>query len=440
MASLISERKGSKTRYRIQFRDGDNRRRSIRLGSVNRKDADAIRSRIEILNSAKISGQPLDTATSKWVVGIGNDLADKLAAAGLIEKRVSAALGDFVATFIEGKQRADSAESTICNFRQLERSLVDFLGHDRNMRDISEGDADDWRQELVASGYAEATINKLVKRAKQVFRAATRKGMCEVSAFASLKGGSEQNDSRKYFVSRKVIDKVLEACPDAEWRVITALARFGGLRTPSELLMLKWTDIDWAGQKFCVTAPKTKKQGKPYRIVPLFSELRVYLAEALELAPVGAEYVITRYRDPNSNLRTQFLRILRRAGVEPWPKLFQNLRASRETELANEFPLHVVTAWLGNTPKVADKHYLQVTDDHYAQAVANGGAGGGAQVVQHVVPQPAAISCNGSQQMSKASGLTTKKGVIPEAFDIGEAPPVGLEPTTQRLTAACSTN
>jgi hypothetical protein len=40
------------------------------------------------------------------------------------------------------------------------------------------------------------------------------------------------------------------------------------------------------------------------------------------------------------------------------PRLFHNLRASRETELAQEYPLHVVTGWLGNTPKVALKHYL----------------------------------------------------------------------------------
>ena len=53
-----------------------------------------------------------------------------------------------------------------------------------------------------------------------------------------------------------------------------------------------------------------------------------------------------------------------------------------ETELAGAFPLHVVTAWRGNTPKVADKHYLQVTPEHYAQAVAQGGANGGAVVAQ----------------------------------------------------------
>ena len=106
----------------------------------------------------------------------------------------------------------------------------------------------------------------------------------------------------------------------------------------------------------------------------MFPELQPYLQEAFELASPGAEEVISRYRKSNANLRTQLLRILRKAGVEPWPRLFQNLRATRETELADAFPLHVVTTWLGNTPKVADKHYLQVTPEHYALAVAQGGA------------------------------------------------------------------
>jgi hypothetical protein len=62
------------------------------------------------------------------------------------------------------------------------------------------------------------------------------------------------------------------------------------------------------------------------------------------------------------NLRTQFERLIKRAGLKPWPRLFHNLRSSRETELAAEYPIQVVTAWLGNTPRIALKHYLQVTD------------------------------------------------------------------------------
>jgi hypothetical protein len=55
-----------------------------------------------------------------------------------------------------------------------------------------------------------------------------------------------------------------------------------------------------------------------------------------------------------------------------WPKLFQNLRITGETELADDFPMHVVCQWIGNSQPIAAKHYLQVTDDHFTKAVRLG--------------------------------------------------------------------
>ena len=65
------------------------------------------------------------------------------------------------------------------------------------------------------------------------------------------------------------------------------------------------------------------------------------------------------------NLRSTFLKIIKRAGLKAWPKLFQNLRSTRETELAETFPLQAVTAWIGNSQLVAAKHYLQLRDEHF---------------------------------------------------------------------------
>jgi len=47
------------------------------------------------------------------------------------------------------------------------------------------------------------------------------------------------------------------------------------------------------------------------------------------------------------------------------------MRASRTTELVKDFPEHVVTAWMGHSKKIAQKHYLQVTEDDYKQASSN---------------------------------------------------------------------
>ena len=81
----------------------------------------------------------------------------------------------------------------------------------------------------------------------------------------------------------------------------------------------------------------------------MFPELRGPLMDVFTEAEPGTEYVITRYRQANSNLRTQLKRIIRKAGLKPWPKLFHNLRSSRQTELAQSYPLHVVCEWIGNS-------------------------------------------------------------------------------------------
>jgi hypothetical protein len=54
--------------------------------------------------------------------------------------------------------------------------------------------------------------------------------------------------------------------------------------------------------------------------------------------------------------------------VSGWPRLFHSMRASRQTKLQREFPLHVVCSWLGNSPRIAQQSYLLVTEDDFAKA------------------------------------------------------------------------
>lgn len=67
-------------------------------------------------------------------------------------------------------------------------------------------------------------------------------------------------------------------------------------------------------------------------------------------------------------MRTRFARIIRKAGCEPWPRPFHNLRASVATDLTASFPSHVVATWLGHTEAIAEAHYWQTTESHYEAA------------------------------------------------------------------------
>ena len=176
---------------------------------------------------------------------------------------------------------------------------------------------------------------------------------------------------------------------------LVALARFGGLRIPSEALSLKWEHIDGEQERITVPSPKIEHHvGKAKRVIPLFPEWKSYLEDAWDQAEAGAVHVIAKHRRlvgksqtswKAVNLRTPLLKIIRRAGLTAWPKLWQNMRSTRETELAEDFLRPVVYRWIGNSRQVAMEHSLQVTDEHFKRGASkdsgstvSGGAESGA--------------------------------------------------------------
>jgi integrase len=326
---------------------------------------------VERLAAAAVSGHVTDAETSRWVSNLDSVLADKLANVGLIARQERATLAAFIDGYIA--KRTDVAERTATNYRHAQCNLIEFFGADKPLRDILPGDADEFRLYLLEKGLADdSTVPRRCGYAKQFFNAAQRKGLIDRNPFVDLPSVVQANATRFHFVTREDSQKIIDACPDAQWRLLFALSRYGGLRCPSEHLTLRWGDVDWERDRIDVQSPKTAHHaGGESRLMPLFPELRPFLEECFELAEPGTEHVITMCRDTGKNFRTAMKCIIKRAGLKPWPKLFMNLRSTRETELAEEYPMHVVCAWIGNSQAVAAKHYLQVTDDHFSKAVQN---------------------------------------------------------------------
>ena len=49
--------------------------------------------------------------------------------------------------------------------------------------------------------------------------------------------------------------------------------------------------------------------------------------------------------------------------------MWRNLRSIREAELLKDFPIHVVCGWIGNTERIARRHYLQTTEADFDKAL-----------------------------------------------------------------------
>lgn len=375
MASVTRLDANGRQGFRVRFYDADKRRREIYLaGSGKRFErmAETVAAHCEALAKAKANNVPADPAAVAWANKTEGGLRVNLVSWGLADPAspklstdAGRLLGPFVDSYMQG--RTDWAKTTRINYGQTRRLLVAYFGERHPLKAITPADADRWRRWLAADqGLAVASCSKHAKRAKTIMAEAVRDRLLAESPFAGLKGGDESNPDRHRFIGPEVSARVLAACPDADWRVIFALARWAGMRCPSEVLALRWRDVDWASGRLRIESPKTG-----LRFAPLFPEIRAALAEAFEAAPDGAEFCVGRYRAVE-NLRTQFGRILERAGVVPWPKPFVNLRSTRRTELQERFPDHVVNKWLGHSGAVAAKHYLQVTDEHWERAADPG--------------------------------------------------------------------
>ncbi len=361
MASLVTYDDGLR---RIDFTLTPNgRRQTVRLGRVSAKHAKTVLAKVEALIADKLTQRPHDTELSRWLASLDEKMLARLRAVGLAD-----GVGVTQTTLGEFLDRALATlavkPGTLSFYEQVKRNLIDYFTASRLLRDITPEDADTWRTWLVDNqGLSTATVGRRVIGARTLWRRAVRWKLIGDNPFQDVRGGSQANESRKQFVPTATIEAIIAEAPDAEWRLLIGLSRYGGLRCPSEHLALTWRDVDWERGTLRVRSSKTAHhEGHAERVVPLFPELRSLLLSAYEAAPDGAEHVITRYRDTSANLRTQFNRIIRRAGFTPWPRLFHNLRASRETELLRQYDLATVCRWIGNSPAVAARHYATSVD------------------------------------------------------------------------------
>lgn len=431
MASIGNDANGYR---RILFVAKDGKRKTVRLGKVDKQTAQSYKGRIESLNAAAICGKEPNEETARWLADQPETMLDKLAKVGLIPgrkpKATALTLGEFLDNYING--RSDVGEGTTTNYGQVKRNLLDYFKADKSLASITLGDADKFRQWLAGNeGLAVNTVRRRMGRAKQFFRAAVREELIAVNPFGDQKDCHVRgNRERDHFVSAADAERVLAACLTWQQRVVFALARYGGLRTPSEHLVIRLADIDWKANRFTVNSPKTGK-----RVVPIFPELRPYLREAYDAAKAAGQDCLLPncYRHnsaANCNWRTNMTKAIKRAGLKPWPKLFQNLRANRATEVANQYGVAAEAAWIGHDPETAKEHYLRVTADDWHRAA--GGTQSGTERHTKQAQQPTVTQSNVMQAVETNSGcdneLVELAAKNSREWLSSKMTPTGLEP------------
>jgi integrase len=340
-----------------------------------------------------IMGGSMPRQTALWLVDVGDTLNRKLVKAGLIDpvqdvepepEPEQKTLAQFLDEHVEHGRTSKgkpAAPSTLVKWRPTVAYLKEqFSG--KLLRDITAEDAHQFRVWLDKRRIKQKTAGRKGKpmtenakrrhiaTCKMFFNAAKRRGLVESNPFEAQVSGTQPNRKRDYFVTPDQAAKLLNAAPDAQWRLLIALWRLAGLRK-MEVFKLTWGDVLRDEGKLRVHSSKTAHlDGYDVRYVPI-RDVREYLEDAFQLAlPSGKRSIppdapiITRFSSSNSNLDKPFRLIVEAAGLVPWPKLFQNLRASCETQwLKDGERADLVANWIGHSVTVQRKNYVQHTDE-----------------------------------------------------------------------------
>jgi integrase len=378
MASVVTRANGSRE-VRFWIRKGE--RKTFYLGKVPKKVAETIGKRLEDLAFRVRHNQTPDVDLSAWLLALDGPDYEKLVAWGLVPPREPAAppeepmtVGKWIELHIK---KGNRKPSTVEQLTIAGTNLRTFLGASTLLSDVTAGDAEDYRVWLATQarevpegaepkGLALNTVRRRMGRAKEFFKSAVRHRRITENPFENEASAVGANIERQVFIPADWIERCIRAAPSEDWRIILAFARYAGMRS-HETRIQRWEDIDIPNARMIVRSNKTP----PTRVCPIFPELMPHIRRAREMAPAGAEFVQMRYT-PEANIGTTFAKIVERAGLVPWSKLFQNLRATRETELMAVYPVKDVSSWLGKSAPVAMKHYAMTMQDSFDRATREG--------------------------------------------------------------------
>lgn len=381
MATIIQKPNKS---IEIRYIDAEGKRCSFYPGQIPKRAAESIAHKIEHIVGRQILGSEPDREVSQWLAGLPAKMYAKFVQKRLVPKRLEDQASDTPAPILAPTVKEwttqyiakhPGKDSTKEQLEITARSLRKHFGDDRRIDTINAGDAEDFRKWLQTrgnerkgykTGLAMWTVRRRIGRSKQFFNAAMKHELIVNNPFADEASATGGNPERLVMVPAEWIEACIRSAPCEDWRIILAFARYAGMRS-HETRIQKWEDIDLENNVMLVRSNKTPA----VRRCPIFSELRPHLLRAREMAPEGAIYVQTRYA-PDDNILTTLVRIIKKAGLVPWQKPMQNLRASRETELIERHGTTNVTSWLGNSPAIAHRHYTMPTQEAFDRAVREG--------------------------------------------------------------------
>jgi integrase len=302
--------------------------------------------------------------TKKAVLAELDDLKRR-GAAGLVGR--DPAVGEFVDWWIDNVAAPKVAESSLTAYRARFRSWIKPKAiASRQLRKLQATDVQQWLNDLTAQGIGAASRNSARVLLSSALHYAHGVGMVDRNVVSFVAGAKAPR--RDDALSAEEADAVLKAARGDRLEALWVLALTYGMR-PTELMALRWSDVDLDDGKLKVAKPKSAAGVRDLPLLAgtleaLNSHRRRQTAERLEAGPLWQDtgHVFTRRGGlPTYHrlLNKSWHALMAKANVaDRRPYATRHTAATRLLEA--DVPLEVVSAILGHSG-------ISITADVYAK-------------------------------------------------------------------------
>ena len=272
---------------------------------------------------------------------------------GIVEKDTT--LRDFVENVYSNYMAAHKTQKTRETDRYRLKFLLPFFGS------LKLSEITPQRVEIYKNARLQfvkpSTVNREIALLKAILNFAVKQGIIGVNPIKDVEKMKEP-PGRVRYLKPEELAKLLKVSPPY-LRAIIQVAVFTGLRK-SDLLSLKWDNIDWKNNVIKVHVKKTNE----LRFIPMSDIVK----EVLKNLPRDSEYVFTYRGKPIKDIKKSFRTACMKAGITDFR--FHDLRHTFASYLVmNGVDLRTVAELMGHKTLRMVQRYSHLSPEHLKTAV-----------------------------------------------------------------------
>lgn len=280
--------------------------------------------------------------------------------------------GDLVVEYLEYAKMSKAHSSYLTDKCRIEKHMVPFFD-EMPLQKITGRKVDAFKAKRVREGAAPKTVNNELLNLSHMMKMSMRWGYVEKNVVMSVEKMKVPTNPAQ-FLSQEEIKKLIEAAKGSHIYPLIMTALHTGMRK-SEMLNLKWSDIDFDQRTISVTSKDdwhTKNyKARIWQLAPVLHDV-LKEHEALQPPPpLRNEYLFTfRGRAIKKDIRKSLRRVMDKAGLSG--VTLHTLRHTFASQLVMAgVSLRDVQELMGHQNFQTTLRYAHLSPDHVKKQVLN---------------------------------------------------------------------